>query len=41
MTDGISYWRPPRWLDPIQTPRRNTTHHVPLHFSLPPTPALT
>jgi len=41
MTDGIPYWRPPRWLDPIQTARRNSTHHVPLHFSLPPTPALT
>src|SRR5690349_1160887 len=41
MTDGVPYWRPPRWLDPAQTARRNTTHHVPLHFSLPPTPALT
>jgi hypothetical protein len=41
MTDGVPYWRPPRWLDPAQTPRRNTTHHIPLNFSLPPTPALT
>jgi hypothetical protein len=41
MTDGVPYWRPPRWLDPIQTARRNTTHHVPLHFSPPRAPALT
>jgi len=41
ITNGVPYWRPPSWLDHTQTPRRNTTHHVPLHFSLPPTPALT
>jgi len=33
LTDGVPYWRPPRWLDPAQTPRRNTTHHIPLNFS--------
>jgi len=40
MTDGIPYWRPPRWLDPNQTPRRNTTHHLPLQFRVAPTRAL-
>ena len=41
MTDGVPHWRPPRWIDPTQTDRRNTTHHTPLQFSVPPTPALT
>jgi hypothetical protein len=41
MTNGVPHWRPPHWIDQTQTPRRNTTHHIPLHFSLPPTPALT
>jgi hypothetical protein len=40
MTDGVPHWRPPRWIDPTQTPRRNTTRHVPLHFNMPPTPVL-
>ena len=30
-------WTPPPWLDPTQTPRRNTTHHLPdLEFRPPP-----
>jgi hypothetical protein len=33
MTDGIPYWRPPRWIDHTQTARRNTTHHLPVHLS--------
>jgi hypothetical protein len=34
ITDGLPDWIPPRWLDPQQTSRRNTTHHIPLHFGL-------
>ncbi len=41
ITNGVPYWRPPRWLDSTQTPRRNTTHHIPLHFTASPTPAPT
>ena len=41
MSNGIPHWRPPRWIDPTQTPRRNTTRHIPLHFTTPTTPALT
>jgi hypothetical protein len=41
MSNGIPHWRPPRWIDPIQTPRRNTTRHSPLHFTTPRMPALT
>jgi hypothetical protein len=41
MSNGIPRWRPPRWIDPIQTPRRNTTRHIPLHFTTPRMPALT
>jgi hypothetical protein len=41
MSNGIPHWRPPRWIDPTQTPRRNTTRHIPLHFITPTTPALT
>ena len=33
MTNGVPYWRPPRWLDHTQTARRNTTHHIPVHLS--------
>jgi hypothetical protein len=40
ITNGVPYWRPPRWIDPIQTLRRNTTHHVPLQFRVEPTLAL-
>src|SRR5689334_7080899 len=29
MTDGVPEWIPPPWLDPAQTPRRNTAHHLP------------
>jgi hypothetical protein len=41
ITNGVPYWRPPSWLDSTQTPRRNTTHHMPLHFTASPTPAPT
>jgi uncharacterized protein DUF222/HNH endonuclease len=41
LTDGVPHWRPPPWIDSTQTPRRNTTHHTPLHFAGSPTPALT
>ena len=41
ITNGVPHWRPPRWLDSTQTPRRNTTHHIPLHFTASPTPAPT
>src|SRR3954451_20789891 len=27
--NGVPLWTPPSWLDPDQTPRRNTTHHRP------------
>ena len=26
MRDGLPYWIPPRWLDPLQRPRRNQAH---------------
>ena len=39
MTKGIPEWIPPRWLDPQQSRRRNTTHHVPLRFGPPGTTA--
>jgi hypothetical protein len=29
---GLPEWTPPRWIDPHQVPRRNDTHHPPLHF---------
>jgi hypothetical protein len=41
MSNGIPHWRPPRWIDPTQTSRRNSTRHIPLHFTTPTTPALT
>jgi hypothetical protein len=40
MTDGVPYRRPPRWIDSTQTPRRNTTHHLPLQFRVAPALAL-
>ena len=40
MLDGIPQWIPPAWLDPDQTPRRNTTHHVEIIFG-PREPAQT
>ena len=40
MTDGVPHWRPPRWIDSTQTPRRNTTHHLPLQFRVAPALAL-
>jgi hypothetical protein len=27
--NGVPEWTPPPWLDPTQTPRRNTAHHLP------------
>jgi hypothetical protein len=30
MIGGLPHWRPPTWLDPQQTPTRNTRH-----FTLP------
>ena len=41
ITNGVPYWRPPSWIDHTQTPRRNTTHHIPLQLSRPTSPALT
>jgi hypothetical protein len=41
ITNGVPYWRPPRWIDSAQTPRPNTTHHLPLNFTASPTPAPT
>jgi hypothetical protein len=41
ITNGVPHWRPPRWLDHTQTPRPNTTHHLPLNFTASPTPAPT
>ncbi len=35
MRDGLPEWIPPRWIDPTQTGRRNTSHHVPIHFPAP------
>ncbi|MEP6853218.1 MAG: DUF222 domain-containing protein [bacterium] len=35
MRDGVPWWRPPRWVDPEQRPRRNVAHHPPLRFSIP------
>jgi hypothetical protein len=26
MIDGVPYFIPPRWVDPAQTPQRNTLH---------------
>ena len=30
ITDGVPHWIPPAWLDPQQTPRRNTAHDTQL-----------
>ncbi|HEX2904558.1 MAG TPA: DUF222 domain-containing protein [Jatrophihabitans sp.] len=27
MVDGAPHWRPPKWLDPAQVPKRNWVHH--------------
>lgn len=32
MIDGVPHWVDPPWLDPSQTPRRNTTNHPHLDF---------
>ena len=26
MINGLPHWIPPKWIDPAQTPRRNTLH---------------
>ncbi|HEU5005803.1 MAG TPA: DUF222 domain-containing protein [Jatrophihabitantaceae bacterium] len=33
MINGVPHWRPPKWIDPDRTPRRNTAHHTELWFS--------
>ncbi|MBV9594666.1 MAG: hypothetical protein JO147_12835 [Actinobacteria bacterium] len=33
ITDGVPHWTPPTWLDPKQTPLRNTAHN---HHTKPP-----
>jgi hypothetical protein len=35
MINGTPHWTAPRWLDPDQTPRRNTAHHADLEFRAP------
>jgi hypothetical protein len=35
MINGTPHWTAPRWLDPDQTPRRNTAHHTDLEFRAP------
>jgi len=29
---GVPHWRPPKWIEPDRTPRRNTAHHTELWF---------
>ena len=36
LTDGIPWWTPPPWIDPHQTPQRNSTHHLERLLPLPP-----
>jgi hypothetical protein len=38
MINGTPHWTAPRWLDPDQTPRRNTAHHTDLKFRPPKPP---
>ena len=33
MIAGMPHWRPPAWLDPDRTPRRNTAHHPGITFA--------
>jgi hypothetical protein len=33
MINGVPHWIDPPHLDPTQTPRRNTAHHIPRIFS--------
>jgi hypothetical protein len=33
LRDGIIEWIPPEWLDPTQTPIRNTAHDPPLRHA--------
>jgi hypothetical protein len=35
MIDGVPHWTDPPWLDPQQTPRRNTANHAAPDFALP------
>jgi hypothetical protein len=34
MINETPHWIPPAWLDPDQTPIRNTAHHLELHFNI-------
>ena len=38
MIAGMPHWRPPAWLDPDRTPRRNTAHHPDIAFAHIDTP---
>jgi hypothetical protein len=38
MVNGIPHWLDPPWLDPSQTPRRNTANHPPIDFGQLPDP---
>jgi hypothetical protein len=33
MINQVPHWRPPKWIDPDRTPRRNTAHHTELWFN--------
>ncbi|HZY75368.1 MAG TPA: DUF222 domain-containing protein [Jatrophihabitantaceae bacterium] len=33
MIDNVPHWRPPSWIDPDRTPRRNTAQHTELWFN--------
>ncbi|MGH8962887.1 MAG: DUF222 domain-containing protein [Jatrophihabitantaceae bacterium] len=34
MINGVPHWVPPEWLEPTQTPIRNTAHHVEITFDV-------
>ncbi|MCW2528158.1 MAG: hypothetical protein JWM76_3018, partial [Pseudonocardiales bacterium] len=36
MINGLPHWIPPAWIDPTQTPIRNTTHHLERTIFTPP-----
>jgi hypothetical protein len=39
MINGRAHWIEPAWLDPSQTPRLNTAHHLPRIFTEHTTPS--
>jgi hypothetical protein len=39
MINGRAHWIEPAWLDPTQTPRLNTAHHLPRIFTEHTTPS--